>query len=121
MKLKILAFVLYSTSIIFSQTGALPSANLQQSPLLIGSGNIGVGIPNDDVLGFYVNPAILGYSARNNHASISIMPTKTNWFTQDYFYIHPASNFINPLFIEAAVKLLLIFLFCEIIKSTNYK
>ncbi len=58
--------------------------------MLIGAGSIGAAIPNDDVLGFYFNPAILGYSARNNHASISIMPTKTDWFTQDYYYIHPA-------------------------------
>jgi hypothetical protein len=79
MKLKILAFALYSTSIIFSQTGALPFSTLQQSAFLFGAGQIGTSIPNDDVLGFSLNPAILGYSARNNHASFSIMPDKTLW------------------------------------------
>lgn len=79
MKLKILAFVIYSTSIIFSQSGALPFSTLQQSAFLFGAGQIGTSIPNDDVLGFYLNPAILGHSARNNHASFSIMPDKTLW------------------------------------------
>jgi hypothetical protein len=79
MKLKILAFLFYSTSIIFSQSGALPFSTLQQSAFLFGAGQIGTSIPNDDVLGYYLNPAILGHSARNNHASFSIMPDKTLW------------------------------------------
>ena len=79
MKLKILAFVFFSTNIIFSQSGALPFSTLQQSAFLFGAGQIGTSIPNDDVLGYYLNPAILGHSARNNHASFSIMPDKTIW------------------------------------------
>lgn len=99
MKRKILACLFFLQSIIFSQNGAFASANLQQSPLLIGAGSIGAAIPNDDVFGFYLNPAILGYSARNNHFSFSVMPTKTDWFTQNFYYMHPASSSYPGLFI----------------------
>ena len=61
--------------------GALPFTILQQSPLLLGAGQIGAAIPNDASIGFYYNPAILGYSSRNNHASISVMPSQTGWFS----------------------------------------
>lgn len=72
--------------------GALPFTTLQQSPLLFGAGQIGVSIPNDDVLGFYLNPAILGYSARENHASISFMPNKTEWFSWGWNDNEPTFN-----------------------------
>ena len=70
-----------STNILTAQNGAFNTSNLQQSPLLIGAGQIGASIPNDDVLGFYYNPAILGHSSRNNHASFSFMPAQTEWYS----------------------------------------
>jgi len=79
MKLNLFVLLIFASNSLFSQTGALPFTNFQQSPLLFGAGQIGAAIPNDDVLGYYFNPAILGYSARNNHASVSFMPDKTNW------------------------------------------
>lgn len=72
-------------SLLFSSTsysqgeGVMPFTTMQQSSLLLGAGQIGVSVPNDDVLGYYFNPAILGYSARKNHVSISLMPDKTIW------------------------------------------
>lgn len=75
--------------------GALPFTTVQQSPLLLGAGQIGVSIPNDEVLGFYYNPAILGYSARNNHASITVMPNKTNWDLPSQFQINSNYTFNN--------------------------
>jgi len=87
MKGKIIVFLLVGTNFLLAQTGALSFTLLQQSQLLIGAGQIGAAIPNDDILGFYFNPAILGYSARNNHASISFMPDKTEWiFSPDLTY-----------------------------------
>ncbi len=75
--------------------GALPFTTIQQSPLLLGAGQIGVSVPNDEVLGFYFNPAILGYSARNNHASISFMPSKTAWDLPPQFQINSNFTFNN--------------------------
>ena len=75
--------------------GALPFTTVQQSPLLLGAGQIGVSVPNDEVLGFYYNPAILGYSSRNNHASISIMPSKTAWDLPPQLQINSNFTFNN--------------------------
>ncbi|MCW8848717.1 MAG: hypothetical protein OQJ81_01960, partial [Melioribacteraceae bacterium] len=73
-------FLFLSTSQLFGQgEGVMPFTTFQQSPLLLGAGQIGVSIPNDDVLGFYFNPAILGYSSRINHTSVSFMPDKIKW------------------------------------------
>ncbi|MEE9430478.1 MAG: hypothetical protein V3V16_05515 [Melioribacteraceae bacterium] len=78
---KVFVLLVSFSSFSFAQgEGALPFTLLHQSPLLLGAGQVGVSVPNDEVLGFYYNPAILGYSARNNHAAISFMPTKTEWF-----------------------------------------
>lgn len=85
-----LFFIILSTSLLFPQTGALPLMTIQQSPLLLGAGQIGAAIPNDDVIGFYFNPAILGYSSRNNHVSIHFMPSKTKWI-----YNYPQLTFNN--------------------------
>ena len=76
-----LVFLFVSTFKLYCQgDGALLFTTVQQSPMLLGAGQIGVSIPNDDAIGFYYNPAILGYSSRHNHASIYTMPSKTDWF-----------------------------------------
>ncbi len=81
----IFSILLLSTFEFYCQgEGVLQFTTLQQSPLLLGAGQIGVSFPNDDVLGYYFNPAILGYSARNNHSSISFMPDKTIWAGYNY-------------------------------------
>ena len=59
--------------------GALSGHTMQRSLPLIGAGQIGVAKPNNDPIGYYLNPAILGYSSQNNHASIFFMPNKTEW------------------------------------------
>lgn len=46
---------------------------------MIGAGQIGAAKPNNDPIGYYLNPAILGYSSQNNHASIYFMPSKADW------------------------------------------
>jgi hypothetical protein len=74
------ALVLLVSSELFAQDGALPFTTEQQSVFLLGAGQIGTALPSDDVLGFYLNPSILGYSSRINHASISIMPSKAEWW-----------------------------------------
>ncbi|MCB9259301.1 MAG: hypothetical protein H6612_08090 [Ignavibacteriales bacterium] len=83
-KLKLLVIIILVNTLNFAQgEGALTFTTFQQSTYLIGAGQIGVSIPNDDVLGYYLNPAILGNSARNNHVSFNVMPNKTNWFWND--------------------------------------
>jgi hypothetical protein len=59
-------FIVFSNTIL-SQSD-LRAFNIQQSPVLAGAGQIGVSIPTKDVLGFYFNPAILGYTSKENHA-----------------------------------------------------
>ena len=58
---------------------AVPFLELQQSPLLQGAGQIGVSIPMSDPLGFYFNPAQLGYFSRENSFSVLALPQKVNW------------------------------------------
>ena len=70
--------LLYKPS--FSQgEAALPFLELQQSPLLLGAGQIGVSIPMSDPLGFYYNPAQLGFFSRENNFSMLALPQKTKW------------------------------------------
>lgn len=59
---------------------ALPFLNFQQSPLLIGAGEIGAAIPMKDATGFYYNPAQLGYFSHENNLSIFFMPQETKWY-----------------------------------------
>ena len=58
--------------------GTLTSATFQQSAYLIGTGQLGVALPTDEIMGYYFNPAILGYTAKENHASFAFMPGKTD-------------------------------------------
>lgn len=82
MKKTILASILFS---LFSVTNfaqgeaALPVLTLQTSLPLLGAGWIGTAKPNNDPIGYYLNPAILGYTSQNNHVSLFFMPTKVNW------------------------------------------
>ncbi len=59
---------------------AVPFLELQQSPLLLGAGQIGVSIPMSDPSGFYYNPGQLGYYSRENNFSFLTQPQKTRWF-----------------------------------------
>lgn len=75
----LLSFFFLITNLNFSQgEGALPSLEFQQSPLLIGAGDIGVAVPNKDAIGFYLNPAQLGYSSRENHLSFLLQTGDVN-------------------------------------------
>lgn len=66
---------------LYSQGGlsAVPFLSLQQSPLLQSAGQIGAAIPSNDALGFYFNPANLGYSSKENQTSYFMMPDKAKW------------------------------------------
>ena len=76
----ILSLLTIINSYSFAQgEGALPGMTIQTSLPLMGAGLIGVAKPNNDAIGFYLNPAILGYSSQNNHASIFFMPKKADW------------------------------------------
>ncbi len=82
MKRFILALSLLAifNSFSFAQgEGAMPVMTMQTSLPLMGAGNIGTAKPNNDPIGFYLNPAILGYSSQNNHVSLFFMPNKADW------------------------------------------
>ena len=74
-----LFLVLLLVKSIYGQGTALPFLSLQQSPVLIGAGGIGVAIPLEDASGFYFNPAQLGNFAQENNFSLFVMPQKTKW------------------------------------------
>ncbi len=76
--LTILLLNLFNVSNFAQGEGAMPVMTLQTSLPLLGAGWIGTAKPNNDPIGFYLNPAILGYSSQNNHASLFFMPTKVN-------------------------------------------
>ncbi|MCF6270468.1 MAG: hypothetical protein L3J41_12205 [Melioribacteraceae bacterium] len=83
MKRLILALVvlsLFNVSSFAQGEGAIPVMTLQTSLPLIGAGGIGVAKANNDPIGYYLNPAILGYTSQNNHASLFFMPNKVDWF-----------------------------------------
>lgn len=63
---------------IFGQT-VMSSMYLQPSPIFIGAGNVGTASPMQEAMGFYYNPAQLGYFSLENNLSISYMPKKTEW------------------------------------------
>ena len=63
---------------------AMTTMYLQQSPLFIGAGNVGTASPMQEAMGFYYNPAQLGYFSLENNLSISYMPQKTEWL-KNYF------------------------------------
>jgi len=80
MKKSILILVLLSLFNVtnFAQ-GFMPMMKQQVSLPLLGAGWIGTAKPNNDPIGFYLNPAILGYSSQNNHFSLFFMPNSANW------------------------------------------
>jgi hypothetical protein len=78
-KILVLLLVLSLNEISFAQYGAVPFLTLQQSPLLHGAGQIGASVPNSDAIGFYYNPAQLGYFSRENNFSTFFMPQNTKW------------------------------------------
>lgn len=63
---------------------AVPFLALQQSPLLIGAGQIGAAIPMQEPAGFYYNPAQLGYFSRKNNLAVSFLPNKTVWMPRAF-------------------------------------
>ena len=95
--LRLLSIFLFLSAVkLFSQSeGALTFTTLQVSPLLNGSGRIGTAIPNEDILGFYLNPAILGYSSEINHVSTSFMLQKTRLPSYSSSYYSASTFGIN--------------------------
>jgi hypothetical protein len=84
MKLQLIFFslitLLNSFTLINAQGGVgLASLYLNPSPQLNGLGWIGVSYPNDGPLGFYYNPAMLGYSSQHNNISAEFYPGASDW------------------------------------------
>ncbi len=96
--LVILLLNLFNISNFAQGEGAMPVMTLQTSLPLLGAGWIGTAKPNNDPIGFYLNPAILGYSSQSNHASLFFMPTKVDWIpvfgiTRDTYGFNLGYNF----------------------------
>lgn len=74
----LLQLFIYSTTSAQGEA-AVPFLVLQQSALFFGAGQIGAAIPTTTPTGFYLNPAQLGYFARNNNLAFSFMPGENRW------------------------------------------
>ena len=76
MKLRfIILSVLFSCTLTFAQAWSILNyLSIQQSSLFSGAGQIGAAVPMQDPVGYYYNPAQLGYYSLNNNVSIFFMP-----------------------------------------------
>lgn len=85
MKLRfiILSFLYASTFIPAQGWHVLSSLLNQPSPVFYGAGEIGTAVPMRDPVGYYYNPAQLGYYSQINSVSIFFMPDKTVLFNND--------------------------------------
>ncbi len=98
MKKKLLTVLIYSflSTTLFAQgEAAIPFITFQQSIQMIGAGQIGAAIANNDPFGFYYNPAQLGHTARTNHFSVMFLPEKINWILGITFNNYGASAGYN--------------------------
>ncbi len=67
---KFLAIIFFlSSSTFISAQASLSFCSDQFSPLYLGAGSIGVSNLTDNISGFYLNPAVLGYSEEKLHIS----------------------------------------------------
>lgn len=71
--------------IIIAQGTVIPMLGFNPDPKSFGMGMSGVSMPSNDPLGFYYNPALLGYSAQTNNLSFQIYPEQIKWFGSDYY------------------------------------
>jgi hypothetical protein len=77
LKVKLLLIFLSLPFILSAQV--MPTLVFNPDPQSFGMGMSGVSLTTNDPLGFYFNPAKLGYSAQNNNLSFQFYPQKTNW------------------------------------------
>lgn len=84
----------FINSITFAQGGVgLSSLNLNPSTRSTGLGWTGVSNPTDDPLGFYYNPAMIGYSSQHNNVSVEFNPGANDWTSlADYKYSNYGFN-----------------------------
>src|SRR5664280_1091884 len=68
---------IFLTFIVNAQV--MPTLVFNPDPQSFGMGMSGVSLTTNDLLGFYFNPAKLGYSAQTNSLSFQFYPQKTNW------------------------------------------
>ena len=80
----LLVALMFSINLSAQGEAAVPVLALSQSPQLFGMGQVGVSVTFDDPLAFYHNPAILGFQARDNNFSTSILTDKVNWMGRMY-------------------------------------
>jgi hypothetical protein len=96
MKLRLFFFsiLFFISAITFAQGGVgLSSLNLNPSTRSTGLGWTGVSNPTDDPLGFYYNPAMLGYSSQQNNISVEFNPGANDWINlADYKYSNYGFN-----------------------------
>jgi hypothetical protein len=92
MKKYLILFLIIFSKVYFAQSEtsliqtALPTLGYQISPLLTGAGSIGAAIPMEDAVGFYYNPAQLGYFSRKNSISGFFMPQSTDLYPGRNYY-----------------------------------
>jgi hypothetical protein len=71
--------LLFSLEIKAQGDAAIPMLGLNPNPQSFGMGMSGVSLPSNDPLGFYFNPAMLGYSSQRNNLALQFYTDKTRW------------------------------------------
>lgn len=85
-------FILFPFATNAQGYAALPSLGLNPNPQSFGMGMSGVSLPTNDPLGFYFNPAILGYSSQSNNLAIQFYTNKVSWMPGLYYYTTSYNN-----------------------------
>ena len=101
--------LLFSLVIKAQGTAAIPMLGLNPNPQSFGMGMSGVSLPTNDPLGFYFNPAMLGYSSQTNNLAVQFYSNKTSWMPG----IILSGTTFNNLGISAGYN------FGEIVKGLN--
>ena len=74
-----IVFLLFPFVINAQGYAAIPMLGLNPNPQSFGMGMSGVSLPTTDPLGFYFNPAILGYAGQTNNLAFQFYTDKVNW------------------------------------------
>jgi hypothetical protein len=87
-QLKVLVSIVLILFPFIINAQAIHTLAFNPDPQSFGMGMAGVSLTTNDPLGFYVNPAKLGYSAQTNNLSFQFYPQNTNWEGTDGFKYH---------------------------------
>ena len=99
----VIFFALFTIGLRAQGEAALPFLEITPNPQSIGLGWTGVSTNTNEPLGYYSNPATLGYSAQTMNLSLQSFTTKSDWLSQGMWTYNASAfsagyNFKNVLY-----------------------